>query len=609
MKTHNLIQGSAEWLAYRAQHNNASDAPAMMGCSAHKTRSQLLHEKHAGLTPEIDASLQRRFDDGHRFEALARPLAEAIIGEELYPVTGSSGRLSASFDGLTMLEDTAFEHKTLNNELRACMKDEGNGYSLPLQYQVQMEQQLMVSGAERVLFMATKWEGNTLVEKRQCWYEPNAKLRAEIVAGWAQFELDLAAYVPPEVLPPVIAAPVLGLPAVTIQVNGSIALIDNLDVFGEALKKYIGSINREPQTDQDFANLDSAVKTLRRAEDALEAGESSALAQTASIDAMRKTVALYKEMARSNRLMAEKLVKQEKDNRRTAIVMDAKAKFDVHTAGLNASLGKPYMPSIPSDFGSSVKGLKTITSIQNAVDTELARVKIEANAVADKIRANLATLREFASAHTFLFADAAQIVLKTPDDLTALVKLRISEHQQKEAARIEAETARIRAEVEQQERARVEHNARVQAEAEAKARREAEAAERARLDEELRVKAEAEAAALMAACRPKPLTAQEIADGVVDAEILQVAAFAPDPAQQGEVFEVQLERAEDLPPTLRLSQIAERLGFNLTSDFLRTLGFEPAGRERAAVLYRESDWPLILVALVRHITSLTTQAT
>ena len=102
MQIHELVQGSAEWHAYRAHHFNASDAPAMMGVSPYKTRSQLLHEMHTGLIAEVDAGTQRLFDEGHRFEALARPLAEEIIGEDLYPVTGSLDRLSASFDGLTM---------------------------------------------------------------------------------------------------------------------------------------------------------------------------------------------------------------------------------------------------------------------------------------------------------------------------------------------------------------------------------------------------------------------------------------------------------------------------------------------------------------------------
>lgn len=55
------------------------------------------------------------------------------------------------------------------------------------------------------------------------------------------------------------------------------------------------------------------------------------------------------------------------------------------------------------------------------------------------------------------------------------------------------------------------------------------------------------------------------------------------------------------PPTLRLGQIAERLGFALTADQLRALGFEPAGRDKAAVLFHEHNFPNICVALVERI--------
>ena len=45
MITHNVKQGSKEWHEFRARHFAASDAPAMMGVSPHKTRSELLREK------------------------------------------------------------------------------------------------------------------------------------------------------------------------------------------------------------------------------------------------------------------------------------------------------------------------------------------------------------------------------------------------------------------------------------------------------------------------------------------------------------------------------------------------------------------------------------
>ena len=123
MKIHDLIQGSPQWLAYRATMRNASDAPAMMGCSAYKTRAELLREMHTGVAAEVDIGTQMRFDNGHRAEALARPLAEEFIGSELYPVTGSLGNLSASFDGITLAEDECFEHKALNDALRAAFAD------------------------------------------------------------------------------------------------------------------------------------------------------------------------------------------------------------------------------------------------------------------------------------------------------------------------------------------------------------------------------------------------------------------------------------------------------------------------------------------------------
>jgi predicted phage-related endonuclease len=74
MQQHEFLQGSPEWHAHRATCFNASDAPAMLGCSPYQTRTDLLHQLHTGITPEHDAATEQRFADGHRYEALARPL-------------------------------------------------------------------------------------------------------------------------------------------------------------------------------------------------------------------------------------------------------------------------------------------------------------------------------------------------------------------------------------------------------------------------------------------------------------------------------------------------------------------------------------------------------
>ena len=59
--------------------------------------------------------------------------------------------------------------------------------------------------------------------------------------------------------------------------------------------------------------------------------------------------------------------------------------------------------------------------------------------------------------------------------------------------------------------------------------------------------------------------------------------------------------APELPPTLRLGAIGTRLGFTVTSDFLASLGFAPAGRAKAAVLYHEHDFPRLCVAISSHV--------
>lgn len=460
MEHHNLVQGSPEWKAYRANHFNASDAPAMLGLSPYKTRTQLLNEMKSGIPQDIDAATQRRFDDGHRYEALARPLAEEIIGQDLYPVTGSNGKLSASFDGLTMDETICFEHKTLNDEIRTatCAADLG------AHLHVQMEQQLMIANAEKCLFMASKWEGDTLVEEVHHWYESDQAMRTAIVQGWCQFAEDLENHVIAEEVIAAVATPTMDLPALSIQVEGAISLISNLDRFGSRLKQFVEEIDKAPTDDQGFANAEQAIKTLEKAESALEAAESNALAQTASVDEMRKTVDLYKEIARTTRLMLQKMVKARKETIRLEIVQAGNSAFAEHIAALNKRLGKPYMPQVVIDCAGAIKGKKTISSLRDAVDTELARAKIEANAIADKIEINLNSLRELAKDHSFLFADTQQIIFKENDDLVLLIKSRIADHTAAEAAKLGAERKRIQAEEEAKAKAAQE---KIAAEAEA----------------------------------------------------------------------------------------------------------------------------------------------
>ncbi len=458
MKITNLNQGSAEWHAHRAKHFSASELAAAVGASSYLTRSALLKAKATGIEPEVDAETQRRFDDGHAYEAMARQWAEEIIGTELYPVVLADDvdglPLSASLDGLTMLEDTAFEHKTLNPSLAASL-DAG---VIPEEYHWQMEQCLMLSGAQRCLFMASNGNRETM---RHAWYTSRPEIRQQIIPVWKAFREDLASYRHVEDAPKPVGRAPDTLPTLYVEVTGAVTA-SNLEEFKAHALAVIAGINTNLQTDEDFANAEKTVKWCGEVEDRLEATKAHALAQTTSIDELFRAIDDIMNETRLKRLNLEKLVKARKEQIRREIVDQAVAALRAHVQTLNERIGKPYMPEQDTTrFGMAIKGLKTLASLRNAVDTELANAKIAASAVADQIELNLKTLRELAPEHGFLFHDERQIVLKQPDDLTALVKSRIADHKAAEERRLEAERERIRQE--EQERIRKEEQAKAAA--------------------------------------------------------------------------------------------------------------------------------------------------
>lgn len=436
METVNIPQGSPEWMAHRAKHFNASDAPAMLGVSPYKTRRQLLSEVQTGITPEVDAATQKRFNNGHRLEALARPLAEKLIGEPLYPVTGVNGRYSASFDGLTLGEETGFEHKALNAELRTVLAGDGE---LPLHYRVQMEQQMLVSGAERILFMASDWDADgNLIEEQHRWVESDPHLREQLIAGWDRFAADLEAFEPtPAAAPAPVGASPETLPALRIEVEGTV-IASNLVAFRETAIAAVRAVKRDLITDQDFADAEMSVKWCREVESRIDAAKAHALAQTASIDELFRALDAITDESRRVRLDLEKRVKFRKDEIRAEIVRDAQRALAKHIAQLSAELAPYRVPEMHPDFAGAIKGKRSIDAMHDAVDAALASGKIAADSVARTMRANLAYFRDKAAGRELLFADLAGFLTRQEAEFQEWVDVRIDRHrlaEQERAAR------------------------------------------------------------------------------------------------------------------------------------------------------------------------------
>jgi hypothetical protein len=244
--------------------------------------------------------------------------------------------------------------------------------------------------------------------------------------------------------------------------------------------------------------------------------------------------------------MLNKLVTTKKASIRDGDLVKARDAYADHIAALEAEIEPIRLDIQPRpDFVGAAKNKRTLASLHDAVDTELANAKITADAAAKDIRAKLAWCKANAEGYGFLFKDMQQLVGKADEDFRLVVTARIAAHKKSEDEKAEA----LRVQVIEEERARIAANA-----------------------------------AIATAATPPPSP-----------------AVAVPPAARAPAVSAPDATGSQAAPDLRLGQISERLGFTVTADFLRSLGFEPAGRERAAVLYQESDFDFMCAALIDHI--------
>lgn len=442
---HDVVIGSPQWLEHRTRLWNASDAPAMMGVSPYKKRSELIRQMATGVTDDPTQFEEGLHASGHRFEELARPRAEEVLGEDLYQGVLSRGRLGASLDGQVFTGTIIWEHKRLNKTIREAIpagKGIATGVDFPMLYAVQMEQQIMVSGAQRVLFSATLWEGERLVEERHAWYEPNPELAQRILSGWAQAYQDALQYKTVESVEPTRADPVkVKLPALIVRVKGEV-LESNVSVYRDAAMQYIGGINTKLESDQDFAVAEQDAKFCEESEAKLALLEEQVMSQAADVNevitALREIGAA---MARK-RIDIRKLADKRKSEKREEISTEAQKKLDAHIDALNRGLKEPWLEARRGAWGEAMKGKKSVATSQEAVDVALADMKVRASEEAARLAENTKTVEKEAGDNWLLFVDFARHGLKPAEDFRALAVMRWGQHQDNEKREREREAAK-----------------------------------------------------------------------------------------------------------------------------------------------------------------------
>ena len=629
---HQLKQGSPEWHLYRAVHFNASDAAAMLGCSLHQTRDELKLRLHTGLSAEVDPMTQARYDNGHRIEALARPLGEDVLCDDLVPMVASRGKLSASLDGAVPFADPSvicftrlWEHKQLNDALRAAMVKGATGADLPKPYRVQNEQQLMVTDAEDVLFTASAWDGDTLLEARHVVYTPDPALRAEIEMGWQLLEEEMVSYVPPTAGAMVIARTYAAMPSLQFDVSGDLKVKHNLPVYLQALEAFAAAAPKKPSTDQEFADAESAGRKGREIAKVAVSTKADLLRRTGSLNEAMGVLDQIEKLGDQLGLAQEKVVKLRKEEVKAEITKKARDVLAVEVDSLNAELGETLITPIAhvvGEFVEATKNKRSFDSMQASVNEALTALKISYRQRAILLHTNLDTLGAVDEKHRHLFSDKAAILTKAPDDFASLVKVRCSEFDAAEAVRVEAEQKRIKASAQQAAATQVQR-------AHAQARAVVNGADIAFCDQTISAlesqvfeeeaygahcdaltgsrdqalqvaRAAREVAVSKAAAAPIPAPAP-----VADPEPVVAAPAAPTPAPSQTVYQMAARvqpapAAEPGPANLLIGGINRRLGYDVSAAFLKHLGFEPARTDGARRFYRDSDLPLIGRAIAAH---------
>lgn len=180
-----LEQGTPEWRAARFDHITASDVAAVMGRTKYKKRDALMEEKLSRQEPPIDDFKRRLFDMGHLAEDAARRWANQNLGVTFRPVVLRSVAhpfLLASLDGFDPGHDLTLEAKYLGAE---ALRDVASR-KIKAHHLIQIQTQLLVTGAKRCMYFAMDPNGNAEVVP----VYPDPALMAEIAHECAKFWLE-----------------------------------------------------------------------------------------------------------------------------------------------------------------------------------------------------------------------------------------------------------------------------------------------------------------------------------------------------------------------------------------------------------------------------------
>jgi hypothetical protein len=225
----------------------------------------------------------------------------------------------------------------------------------------------------------------------------------------------------------------------TIEIVGEVRE-NNLAEVMPSIREWLESINRNPQTDEEFGDAELDVKRLAEAEKRLKEAKDKALADASSIQELFKSIEDATGEIREARLELEKVIANEKEKRKADLVEEALATFDIDPMDAR----KFYLKGLQE----SMKGKRTLDSMKTAL-------RIYATTQQGVITANRKAIETFEKAHgQDMTMDRRELEVKSAEFVTGELRRRFEakkaadERKRLEAEAVEQKAAAAKAQAE-----------------------------------------------------------------------------------------------------------------------------------------------------------------
>lgn len=187
-----LVQGTDDWHKHRALYRNASETSAVMGLSPWVSPYQMWEVKTGRRAIEVSYPMQR----GMALEPKARASYEDSTGFIMEPAVMIDGDYSASLDGISLSGQLLLEIKCPMKGQRGETWAAALKGTVEPHYAVQIQHQLMVTGAAKAHLYVFDGDVGTVVEVL-----PDTAVMAQIRSNWDDFMKLVVSDTPPPLTP------------------------------------------------------------------------------------------------------------------------------------------------------------------------------------------------------------------------------------------------------------------------------------------------------------------------------------------------------------------------------------------------------------------------